>query len=117
MLPPLQKQFDRLRSLKDGWLEPESKPLDRLMLERFESHLSLVEKEVGCPHMYPTAESEARAEWSWGLWEASLTTSLVDQTYLLEAFNVDTRQNAEHVVSSVDEIVAILRSVREMAGA
>ena len=86
----LSARFDELAALPEGWFEAGTPPLDRKGL--LDVHAFLVEamKEgVPAPHLYPTPEGEARAEWSFPGWEVSASFNLSEGTIWMHATDLE----------------------------
>lgn len=105
----LHIQFARLRMLGPGWLNPESKPLDRRTLERFEKFLGQIE-DAGLPRpsLYGTEERGVRAEWTSGPWEVSLEAEPEQEEFLAEALNITTNKWDESTVSTLESALDFL---------
>lgn len=85
LMKHLASQFRHLGSLPPGWFEPETQPLNKRGLDEVFFFLLELMEELPLPHMYPTPESEARAEWSFPDWEVNATFNLEALSVLLQA--------------------------------
>jgi len=98
LLEPLDVsvQIDKLKTLKDGWLDdkgkaPSHKELD-WFVRTFDTHWV---DSLSLPYIYPTYEGGIRMEWSIGSWELSLDIDLTLHKGYWHAFNTENRQANE----------------------
>ena len=83
-------RFDELAALPQGWFDDETPPLEREGLSNVRAFLVEAVKEgVPAPHVYPTPEGEARAEWSFRGWEVSANFNLVESTVWIHASDLE----------------------------
>lgn len=114
--PPLEQQFRDLASLPDGWFEPGTPPLDRVGLELARTFLDeCVVRGVPVPHIYPTPELEARAEWSLTGWEVSATFDLRASRVRLHATHLssDGTESCELPLSAPEASETFSKFVRQ----
>lgn len=95
-LSRLAARFEELAALPEGWFEEGTPPLDRDGLGKVHAFLLEAMKEgAPAPHVYPTPEGEARAEWSFANWEVSATFDLREGTIWMHATDVDSDADRE----------------------
>jgi hypothetical protein len=96
----LEDQFSDLASLRAGWFEPETPPLDPRGLDAVRDFLTAVTAlGVPVPHMYPTPDGEARGEWSCSDWEVSATFDLKVLSVRLHATHLHSDSSEEHLLT------------------
>ena len=101
----LERQFDDLASLREGWFEPGTPALERVGLSVVRRFMAAVtEHGVPSPHVYPTPDAEARAEWSFSDWEVSATFDLRRLSLNLHATQRvgDSSQSSEFEIETED---------------
>ena len=102
LLEPLDigLRLEELGLLRDGWLDgkgvaPNKQGLQRLA-ENFETHF---DAEIPLPHLYPTAEGGAQAEWALGAWEVSIEIDLQTQRGEYQAVNLEGQETHEQLLA------------------
>jgi hypothetical protein len=92
----LEKQFADLAALPHGWFEADTPVLNRDGLDVALSFLHAVTTQgIPVPHVYPTPDAEARAEWSMAGWEVSATFQLEARTVRLHATHTESDMSEE----------------------
>ncbi len=90
----LEKQFADLAALPRGWFETDTPALNRDGLDAALSFLKAVTaRGIPVPHVYPTPDAEARAEWSMTGWEVSATFELDARTVRLHATHIESEMS------------------------
>lgn len=115
---PLDRQFAELAALVPGWFEHDTPALDAEGLRAAQAFLSgATAQGVPVPHLYPTPEAEARAEWSLGAWEVSATFDLGARNVRLHATHLDTdaSEAAEMSLTSEGALDTFVRFVRQIS--
>jgi hypothetical protein len=112
----LQTQFLDLASLRAGWFEEGTPALDAAGLASVQAFLaSSIGQGVPVPHVYPTPDGEARAEWSFPGWEVSGTFDLTARAARLHATHLgsDASEDCEFDLASAQAEETFVRFVRQ----
>lgn len=112
----LATQFDDLASLPPGWFEPGTPILDHKGLSRVRDFLETVlTRGAPVPHMYPTPEGEAQAEWSFPNWEVSAVFDLKALSARLHATGLesDTSEEAELKIGDSHAVETFARFIEQ----
>jgi hypothetical protein len=85
----ISPRLDELSTLKDGWLDGKGLPPAKGNLDWLaDSFGKWFDAELRPPYLYPTAEGDIQAEWSFGDWEISLEIDLKGRSAEYQALNL-----------------------------
>ncbi len=115
----MANRLDKLRSLKDGWLDgrgkaPDAKGLDWLANE-FENQYP---DELPLPYLYPTAEGGVQAEWTLSKTEISLDINLVEHKAAWHSVNMETLEEISEELDLTKSTgwIRIAENIRSLVG-
>ncbi|MCE1226499.1 MAG: hypothetical protein LWW87_08450 [Geobacteraceae bacterium] len=84
-------RLEELSALEDGWLNGSGRALDPVGLKQISDLFdTYYDNALPLPYIYPTAEGGIQAEWTFGVWEATLDLNLVSFEAEYQALNVTT---------------------------
>ena len=101
LLDPLDVglRLEELGTLRDGWLDGKGIAPDRQGLQRLaENFETYFDAQIPLPHLYPTAEGGAQAEWTFGTWEVSVEIDLRIQRGEYQAVNLQVQEAHEQLL-------------------
>ncbi len=111
-------RIDELRALRSGWLDGAGRPLPRDGLDWLGDCFDRwYPRDLGSPFLYPTEESQVRAEWPLGDVDASIEVDLTEKSGAFHAFNFKTgRENVKTLDlagrGGWEALIALLRDSR-----
>jgi len=100
----IQVQFEKLRTIKDGWLDGVGSSIDVDLLRRVRTWLGdHVRDSIPRPTLFPTPEGGVEVEWVAGRYDVSVEFDPVSGKVAWHALDLDTCEVDEMDVSMDDE--------------